>query len=89
LPKRRAKTFAVGELTVNICMDTQLTVADLASIKNLIDAACARGAFKANEMRAVGEVYDKLSAFLAQLQQPPASTSESTDQAPTQGEENA
>ena len=71
-------------------MDTQLTVADLASIKNLIDAACARGAFRANEMRAVGEVYDKLSAFLAQLQQPPESVSESSsDQAPTQGEQNA
>jgi len=71
-------------------MDTQLTVADLASIKNLIDAACARGAFKAGEMRAVGEVYDKLSAFLAQLQQPPVSQSDnSSDQAHTQGEENA
>ena len=42
----------------------QLTIADLASLQGLIDAACSRGAFKANEMKNVGEVYEKLSAFL-------------------------
>ena len=49
----------------------QLSIADLISLKNLIDAACTRGAFKAGEMRSVGEVYDKLSAFInaAELQQ--------------------
>lgn len=44
--------------------NTQLTIADLASLKNIVDAACTRGAFKAQEMKAVGEVYEKLSAFL-------------------------
>ncbi len=73
---------------VNICMDnTQITIADLDMIKNIIDLASTRGAFRAAEMKQVGEVYDKLTAFLAavvaqaQAQEPqdqePADTSES------------
>ena len=73
---------------VNICMDnTQITIADLDMIKNIIDLASTRGAFRAAEMKQVGEVYDKLAAFLAavvaqaQAQEPqdqePANTSES------------
>lgn len=51
--------------------NTQLTLVDLASIKNIIEAASNRGAFKANELTQVGTVYDKLAAFLkaAQSQQ--------------------
>lgn len=41
-----------------------LTLVDLASIKNILDAACQRGAFRGNEMKAVGDVYSKLDAFL-------------------------
>lgn len=44
--------------------DAQLTVADLASLRSLLEAACNRGAFKAQEMTSVGAVYDKLSRFL-------------------------
>ena len=43
---------------------TQLSITDLAVLKNVIDLACSRGAFRAPEMKAVGEVYDKLSVFL-------------------------
>ena len=43
---------------------TQLSITDLAVLKNVIDLACSRGAFRAPEMKAVGEVYDKLSTFL-------------------------
>jgi hypothetical protein len=63
--------------------NAQLTVADMASIKGIIEAACTRGAFRAAEMSTVGEIYNKLSLFVeqtaAQLQQEP----------PQQGEENA
>ena len=45
-------------------MDNQITLADLAKIQNIINTACTRGAFKADEMRPVGEVYDRLTAFL-------------------------
>ena len=75
-------------MIVNICMDnTQITIADLDMIKNIIDLASTRGAFRAAEMKQVGEVYDKLTAFLAavvaqaQAQEPqdqePADTTDS------------
>jgi hypothetical protein len=72
-------------------MDTQLTIADLASIHQLIDAACTRGAFKAAEMRAVGETYDKLTRFLEAVKQQ-AEQQEQAQQSEAQlpqGEENA
>ena len=44
--------------------NTQITISDLATIKELIDLACTRGAFRGEEMTSVGEVYDKLTGFL-------------------------
>ena len=64
--------------------NTQLTIADLASLHALIDAACTRGAFRAAEMTRVGEIYDKLSRFLEASKQ-----QDQSDQAETQGDTNA
>lgn len=54
--------------TLNIYMENtatpQITINDLVTIKDLIDVACSRGAFRANEMTSVGEVYDRLTGFL-------------------------
>jgi len=47
--------------------DIQITVADLALLRNLVEVASSRGAFKADELSTVGQVYDKLNAFLNQL----------------------
>jgi hypothetical protein len=44
--------------------NTQLTLADLASIHSIIEAATTRGAFRASELTPVGAIYDKLTAFL-------------------------
>lgn len=41
-----------------------ITVTDLDTLRNLIDLACTRGAFRANEARVVGELHDKLTNFL-------------------------
>ena len=41
-----------------------LTINDLNAMKTIIDIASSRGAFKPNEMMAVGQTYTKLSAFL-------------------------
>ena len=66
--------------------NAQLTIADLASLHSLIDAACTRGAFNAPEMSRVGEIYDKLTRFLdAAAQQ----AQEQAEQAPPQGDTNA
>lgn len=45
-------------------MDNNITIADLNLLKNIVDLASTRGAFQASEMRQVGEVYEKLVAFL-------------------------
>jgi hypothetical protein len=42
----------------------QITIADLDTIKNVIDLACTRGAFRGAELSQVGTVYDKLALFL-------------------------
>ena len=54
---------------LNICMEDTttpppITIQDLIMIKDLIDVACSRGAFKAEEMSSVGQTYDKLTGFL-------------------------
>ena len=42
----------------------ELTVTDLTAIKQIIDVASQRGAFKPNEMVTVGQTYTKLETFL-------------------------
>ena len=42
----------------------ELTVTDLNAIKQIIDVASSRGAFKPNEMAVVGTTYNKLELFL-------------------------
>lgn len=68
-------------------MDTpNLTLNDIVSMKNLIEAACSRGSFKAHEMSSVGDLYNRITAFIE------ASSSQlAAEQAPpqSQGEENA
>jgi hypothetical protein len=60
--------------------NAQLTIADLASIHSIIDAACTRGAFKAAEMKQVGEIYEKLTAFLQTVKTQAESESEQQPQ---------
>lgn len=52
----------------------ELTIQDLVAVKSIIDVASQRGAFKPNEMVAVGTIYNKLEKFLmlAQKQSQPA-----------------
>ena len=47
----------------------ELTVQDLNVIKQIMDVASQRGAFKANEMAMVGATYNKLEAFLKIVEQ--------------------
>jgi len=55
-----------------------LTLADLNALGMIVQAACTRGAFKAEEYSQVGAVYDRLNAFLKQAQ-PPAEETEATE----------
>lgn len=70
-------------MQLNIHMDDQqtpqITISDLAIAKNLISVACERGAFRAEEMTTVGDLYDKLTRFLEHI----VATAESTQQGET------
>jgi hypothetical protein len=44
--------------------EQQITISDLDALKNLINVACSRGAFRADEMTQIGTLYDKLDTFL-------------------------
>jgi hypothetical protein len=84
---------------VNIYMDdttdsTQFTIADLAGIRNIIDLACQRGAFRGEEMKDVGLTFERLTNFIVQAQQaadaqaqaPDAEQEPAEPATPTQGE---
>lgn len=45
----------------------ELNINDLNAMKVIIDIASSRGAFKPNEMTAVGQTYTKLTTFLDQV----------------------
>ena len=49
----------------NTTTDTQITIADLDVLRNIVDLACTRGAFRGAELTQVGAIYDKLTQFLA------------------------
>ena len=67
--------------------NTQITIADLDTIKNIIDLACTRGAFRGGEISQVGAVYDKLTVFLeAVIAQAQAQEASNAEAGKTQGE---
>ena len=67
--------------------NTQITIADLDTIKNIIDLACTRGAFRGAEISQVGTVYDKLTVFLeAVIAQAQAQEAANAEAGETQGE---
>lgn len=55
---------AVQEQETQQNQGAELTVQDLNAIKQIIDVASQRGAFKPNEMVVVGTTYSKLETFL-------------------------
>jgi hypothetical protein len=63
----------------------EITIADLGLLKNIIDLASTRGAFRAAEMKEVGEVYNKLTAFLEAVVAQ-AKAQEESQASQTQGE---
>lgn len=56
----------------------QLTIQDIAGAAQLIDVATQRGAFKANEATAVGEIFDKISSFIKVANEQSAAAAEAT-----------
>jgi hypothetical protein len=73
-------------LVLNIYMET-ITISDLDTIKNIINLAATRGAFRGEELSMVGTVYDKLTVFLeAVIEQAKAQEASNAVAGETQGE---
>tara|TARA_B100000925_G_C21967248_1_gene456193 strand:+ start:663 stop:920 length:258 start_codon:yes stop_codon:yes gene_type:complete len=77
--------------------NANLTINDLKTIISVVDLATQRGAFRANELKTVGTVYEKVQAFLAQVEgqmkaqaeaQKPADPAQEAAPAEKQGEKN-
>lgn len=60
--ENQTQQSAVGEQENN--SSVELNVQDLQNLKEIIDVASTRGAFRPKEMMAVGAVYTKLENFL-------------------------
>jgi hypothetical protein len=65
--KQEAPVAAEGANTEAAAQQSQgpdLNVSDLVALKNIIEVATTRGAFKATELEAVGKTFNKLNSFL-------------------------
>jgi hypothetical protein len=65
--KQEAPTPAVEPANTESAQQSQgpdLNVSDLLALKNIIEVATTRGAFKATELEAVGKTFNKLNTFL-------------------------
>lgn len=69
--------------------DTSISLNDLQVLANIVDLASQRGAFRGNELTQVGAVFDKLSAFLAQVAAAQAEQAEEDGEASEEGTEEA
>jgi hypothetical protein len=55
-------------VTTTTIEPVQLTIADLQLLARIVDLASRRGAFQAGELSQVGDVFNKLSGFLAYVE---------------------
>jgi hypothetical protein len=65
--KQEASAPAVETANTETAQQPQgpdLNVSDLLALKNIIEVATTRGAFKATELEAVGKTFNKLNSFL-------------------------
>jgi hypothetical protein len=59
-----AAEVANAETAAQQSQGPDLNVSDLVALKNIIEVATTRGAFKATELEAVGKTFNKLNTFL-------------------------
>jgi len=71
----------------NEAQQAGLGIVDLRVIKEVIDVASARGAFKADEFATIGETYGRLNVFLQTIDA--ANATESEDSADADAEDSA
>jgi hypothetical protein len=62
--EQKQEEVAAPEAEAQQNSEAELTVQDLNALKQIIDVASQRGAFRPNEMMTVGQIYTKLETFL-------------------------
>ena len=78
------ESVAEGAAQAEAANAVGLNIGDLAGLRQIINVAAQRGAFRAEEMEVIGRVYNKLNAFLnslapAQEEAPAEETTEETE----------
>ena len=69
--KKEVKTEVTPEVTEGETPKApELAIQDLALLRSCIELGSSRGAWRANELTAVGTVYEKLTAFLQAVMPP-------------------
>ena len=85
-PQPTAPAAGVGETQTTTTLEpVQLTISDLQLLGRIVDLASRRGAFQAAELSQVGDAYNKLSSFLAYVENQ-TKTEETTAEAPEAAE---
>jgi hypothetical protein len=69
----------------NTTQPQQITVADLDSLRIIVNLAATRGAFQGAELSQVGAVYDKLTTFLNSVIAEAQAAADATPAADTTG----
>ena len=54
----------MSEVTSTATEQTSINIQDIVGLLNVVDVAARRGAFKAEEMSTVGDLYNKVVGFL-------------------------
>lgn len=54
----------MSEVTSTTAEPTSINIQDIVGLLNVVDVAARRGAFKAEEMATVGDLYNKIVNFL-------------------------
>ena len=67
--------------------DISISIADIALLKQVTEIACSRGAFRAEELSQIGAVYDRVSQWLASINESAEQNSESTESAENESDE--
>jgi len=71
--------------TENEAQTTGLSINDLITLRRIVEISSERGAFRASELTAVGQVYDRMNTWLQSV----LPAEEESDEVSTEGEADA
>lgn len=76
--ENQTQTGPVGEDKAATSVQPELSVNDLLQVRAVVELAVRRGSFQANELTAVGAIYDRLNTFLNAVAPPAPQTAENS-----------